>query len=195
MIFEHRDYRSYLRAVFAERKGRNSSYSLRAYAKAIGLSPTAVSQLLRGSSGLSTKRALGVADRLGLSSQEAEYLTLLVEWESTESSERKSRLQERMNALSPRIPSHDLTIDHFQAISDWYHFAILEMLQVESVPFEPKAIAQYLGISTIEAEAAIERLERLELIESRAPGEKPRRTVNRLLVASNAPSEAIRKYN
>lgn len=48
MIFEHNNYRAYLKTLFAERKRGNPSYSMRAFAKQIGLGQSALSQVLAG---------------------------------------------------------------------------------------------------------------------------------------------------
>jgi uncharacterized protein (TIGR02147 family) len=51
--------------------------------------------------------------------------------------------------------------DRFEMISDWYHFAIMELIAVQGFKAKPKWIAATLGISFQEADAAIERLKRL----------------------------------
>lgn len=54
-----------------------------------------------------------------------------------------------------------LVHDHFQMISDWYHFAILELVTTATFRAEIKWIARVLGISVAETRAAVARLERL----------------------------------
>ena len=56
-------------------------------------------------------------------------------------------------------------MDSFQVISDWYHFAILEIISLP--PYsdgDPKAIARALGLTHAEITAALERLQRLKLL-------------------------------
>jgi uncharacterized protein (TIGR02147 family) len=60
--------------------------------------------------------------------------------------------------------------DVFRVVSDWHHFAILELMQLESFDPEPSKIASQLGVSTIEVSLAIERLARVGMIERRRDG-------------------------
>jgi uncharacterized protein (TIGR02147 family) len=60
---------------------------------------------------------------------------------------------------------NQLTIDVFNVVSDWYHDAILELSRTKGFTGTPSYISKRLGITPAEAQAAIERLERVELIE------------------------------
>ena len=53
----------------------------------------------------------------------------------------------------------------FAVIADWYHVAILELTFAEGFDESPAWIAKKLGISPTEVKIALERLERLELLE------------------------------
>ncbi len=194
MIYEFNNYRAYLRSTFADRALKNPSYSLRGFAKHVGLNHATLSLVLKGDRNLSLDRAQNVAQKLGLQSSELEYFTDLVQFESTKNPEVRSMLQEKLNRFSTRTKSYDLSVDHFKMISDWYHFPIMQLLNLDNFKFSPRNIAEKLGISPTEAEAAVERLLRLELIEQKAPGAFVR-TNNRLLVSSKAPNEAIRKFH
>jgi hypothetical protein len=80
---------------------------------------------------------------------------------------------------------HDLSLEVFRTLSDWYHLPILELTNVSSFELTPVSAAKALGISTAEAEAAIERLLRLELLEASSDG-VPKKTENLLLASSSA---------
>ncbi|MBI3295531.1 MAG: DUF4423 domain-containing protein [Deltaproteobacteria bacterium] len=60
--------------------------------------------------------------------------------------------------------------DHFRVITDWYNFAILELLSIKGTDADPKAIAKTLHISPAEAQTAIACLARLGLIEQTKEG-------------------------
>lgn len=55
--------------------------------------------------------------------------------------------------------------DIFAVINDWFHFAILELIKTESFQSDSTFIASRLSIHKVEAQAALERLERLDFIE------------------------------
>ena len=54
-----------------------------------------------------------------------------------------------------------MSIDKFSVISEWYHYAILELTYVSGFKADYKWIARKLSITVEEAKVAIERLIRL----------------------------------
>lgn len=57
-----------------------------------------------------------------------------------------------------------LSLDTFSVISDWYHFAILDLTLVKGFKSDPAWIARKLGLKKFEAIGAIERMKRLGLL-------------------------------
>jgi transcriptional regulator with XRE-family HTH domain len=60
------------------RASRNPKYSLRAFAKSLGISQSRLSQILKGRQGLSRNKAELIADRLGYGAEEKERLCDIV---------------------------------------------------------------------------------------------------------------------
>jgi uncharacterized protein (TIGR02147 family) len=56
---------------------------------------------------------------------------------------------------------NQIAIDSFAMISDWYHYAILELTHLKSFKSDSRWIARKLNISMSESNLAIERLKRL----------------------------------
>lgn len=195
-LFTHQSYRTFLREVMAEKARRNPRFSLRAMAKALDLAPGYLSTVLQGGKNLSPEMALRVAKRLGLKAKEAEYFGLLVRWESAKAPEVREGLRDQLERANPRPHQQvrDLSVDHFRIISDWYHFGILAALELGEPPAKPRALAQALGVSLAEVEAALLRLERLEMVEKRPDGEYAK-TVAPPRVASFSPNEALRNFH
>jgi uncharacterized protein (TIGR02147 family) len=137
VIYQHDSYRNYLRSVLADRIGSNPSYSLRALARALGLTPSQLSHVLQGEKNLSHERALQVATRLGLDARQTEYFGLLVQRESTKSIQLKEAALARMREINPASAAKDLSVDAFRAISDWYHAAILEIMSLQGIRATP----------------------------------------------------------
>jgi uncharacterized protein (TIGR02147 family) len=194
MLLEHKEYRGYLKWVLADRIARNPSYSLRAFARQLGVHHSLLVQLFQNKKRLSVDRAHLIAHRLELHGKEYEYFCLLVEVENAKGIEQKAILLNRLQEISPRSEARDLGVEHFQMISEWYHLPILQMAGLAEFDFTPVIIAKRLGVSKIEAELAIERLERLELIEKDEAG-KYRKTESRLLTTSAVPQDALRKFH
>ncbi|RYZ86847.1 MAG: TIGR02147 family protein [Proteobacteria bacterium] len=57
-----------------------------------------------------------------------------------------------------------LNLDTFSVISDWYHFAILDLTLIRGFKSDASWIARKLGIKKFEAIGAIERMKRLGLL-------------------------------
>lgn len=73
-------------------------------------------------------------------------------------------------SAKPLNEYHSLSSDQFSVICDWYHFALLELMEVREFSKSPKWIASALGITVSEAKFAIERLKRLGVIEEDLDG-------------------------
>ena len=76
------DYRELIKAEFHRRRISDPFYSLRTFAKDLGLSPIYVSYLLRFKRGLSKHNALPVAHAMGLNGSVARRFCLLVNAQS-----------------------------------------------------------------------------------------------------------------
>jgi uncharacterized protein (TIGR02147 family) len=193
VIYEHQDYRTYLRAILADRTSRNPSYSLRAMAQQIGCAHSSLSQVINGKKNFSPDAALRTAQRLGLQGPESEYFCVLAQLAATQDSSLRVPLLDRLRSLNPRREVHDLSVDRFRIMADWHHLAILEMTRLDPPVTDPGEIARRLGTTSIEVEAAIDRLLRLELLE-RTPEGSLRKTHSYSLTSVKQPDEAVQRH-
>lgn len=146
--FQNLSFRSRLQEELLNRCRRNPKYSLRSFAKSLGMSPSVVSELLNGKRKLTLKSIERIGLALGLSVAEIE-----------------SFQKNQSDASGEARPSYgQITLDQYALISDWYHYAILELIKVPKAKHDARAIAGSLGITVSEVNLAIERLIRLELI-------------------------------
>ena len=138
------EFRFLVQREFVNRCRKNPKYSLRAFAKSLGIEASPLSAMLRGKRPISAqmRRRLGLA--LGMDLEEVEQLQ----------SNRKS------------VPLQQLALDAYAVIADWYHYAILELIKVEGFKGDLDYIAKALNISRTEAHIAVERLKRLDLLET-----------------------------
>jgi len=196
MVLEHSSYRNYLKSVLAGRQQKNGSYSMRAFAQTLGVTQAAVSQVFSGKKNLSLDTALRIAGKLSLNEKETEYFCLLVQLESAKKPVLKETLIKKINALNPTRPVQELSVEFFRTISDWYHLVIRNMTEIEGLELAPKAIAKRLGITPLEAETALERLCRLELIEKDVS--RPnyyKKTQDYVVAKSASTSDALRSFH
>lgn len=80
-ILSYTDYRAFLRDELSRRQARNARYSLRSFARDLGLAPPRLSDILRGRYGLSGAAAAELAARLRMSEEESFHFRDLAEAE------------------------------------------------------------------------------------------------------------------
>jgi uncharacterized protein (TIGR02147 family) len=159
-----------LRRKLAELQSRNPAFSVRAFAGRLGLQPAAANEILKGDRRISRKMAERLAEKLHLDpSERAEFLG-----QFPVRVRRKGRLSQaadpRADALSAQKEVLRLTSDQFAVISDWVHFAILNLVKTADADSNSAWMAERLAISETRIDGAIERLVRLGLMEKNADG-------------------------
>ncbi len=194
MIYEYENYRDFLKSTLAEKCSNNRAYSLRAFAGHINISPSMLSDVLKGKRHLSADMALKIADCLDLKIKEKDYFYNLVLLESAKSFELKEVVEKKINKLRPKKNITDLSLDIFRVISDPAHVTILEMAGISNIKLNTQLAARAIGISEIEAIVIIERLERIGLIEKRIDGNY-KKVHEELVAKSEKPNVALRAFH
>jgi uncharacterized protein (TIGR02147 family) len=190
MLLQSGSCRRFLSEELARRSRANPRYSQRAFARQLGLAPGELSEVLSGRRPLSVKSAMKIACALGLSPAETRHLVYLSQLERVGAAEPTEEPQDALR-------TQQLTLDMFHIVSDWYCFAILNLADTDDFRSETQWIARRLGISPAEAKVALERLERVGLLE-RDPatqGRTLRVARDYVLSPSGVPSEAVRSYH
>jgi uncharacterized protein (TIGR02147 family) len=194
-ITNYRDYRHFLKDELEARISKNSGYSLRAFARDLKITPQILSSVMKGKKSISIEVAAIMSDRLGFNPTEASLFIDLVIYAHSKNSTTKKILEFRINEkLAVNSDYKTLNIEAFKAISDWYHYAILELTHTKKFKSNSQWIAARLGISTHEVEQAVHRLKLLELIEENSSGQLTRTDVN-VSAIFGVPSAALRKFN
>jgi hypothetical protein len=163
------------REALAERCRNNPQYSMRAFARATGISHTVLSLVLSGKRRFSKRAVRQLADFLELDPAQTE------------------RLEAARSAKPAPREYEDLSLDTFQLISDAYHYAILSALELPNAKWDAKWLAKNLSISPVQAKLAMERLERLELVETK--NGKTRQTGKPLQVDNARSTIATRTFH
>lgn len=180
---EDNNFRKTLLTEYARRQNRNSSYSLRAFARALGVSPTSLSLVLNGKRKFSENSLREVVQKLGLSPIERRQFL-------RSASGNENLAKEAGNAGQAYC---EFDLDHFLFISEWYHFAILSLGDIRRNEWSVTWISQRLGISRKEAQDAMARMLRLNLIS--LSGNSFKQSKEKLFVQSKTPAPAIQKYH
>ena len=187
------DYRSVLLREYEQRCQRNSHYSQRAFARDLKISPSRLSEVLRGRYGLSAASARQVAQLLGYSPSEEEYFVALVESEHARSGRRKRAAQEKLALQRGRLSFSELELETFQVISHWYHYAILELTYCKDFRSNAAWIAKRLGIPLVLTQQALKRLKNLGFLVEKSG--RLQCQDDFMDMPSGKPSETIRKFH
>lgn len=163
-LYEHSSLSEFLGAEFFKRKHRNSSYSLRAFARDLGLGASNLSEVLRGRKNVGEKTAETIADRLKLKTKEKSFLKDLILAESARNEKVRTHAADRIAAARKAGRYKPLQEDKFKVISDWYHAAILELIHVKGFDPSPQWISQRIGVDAKDVALALGRLEKLGMI-------------------------------
>jgi uncharacterized protein (TIGR02147 family) len=142
------DFQKFLREELIARCRRNPRFSMRAFAKILGIENSALSKIIHGKRAMSSKMIVRLGTRLGLGPDELSRFSALPQ----------------LRQYSDDQCFYELSLDEFSVISDWYHYAIHELTKVRGFKSDTSWIARQLGISIAEASAAIDRLLRLKFL-------------------------------
>lgn len=181
-----RHFSEMLREEFQNRAIKNSSYSMRAFARDLGLSSGHLSDLLNLKVGISINKVELISQKINFSIEDQKLFLKLAE-----------------NSLSPedapvKLYNYDssyVTIadDYYVVLTDWYHFALVELVKVVGFKNEDAWIAERLGLSIEMVRPIVERLLRVELLEEKE--NELFQTYDYFVSPSGTPLDAAKKFH
>lgn len=185
MIYEYAYIKDFLKNQLEQRIQANPRYSMRSFAKALGIHAAELSLVLRGERTLSYTSSQKVIQNLGLTpGQQKKFMEVL---------------QFEKNGVtiidSPPDSKTHLQVDKFQKISKWYHFAILNLLNTPNFKWTPAHISKRLGISQIEAGFAMQDLLAEGMVSLQTNKSKKNPQLKVIQVETPLPSSVIRNYH
>ena len=125
------DPRSYIRQEYELRHKRNPAYSWRSFARDLKLSPSMLSEFLKGRYGLSRGKAALVAQTIKLDQTNTEHFIDLLEAGfhrlPTQRELARLRAEERLQNSGTSIARESLV-----HIMDWTYFAVMEIIGLEN---------------------------------------------------------------
>ena len=146
------DLPSLLRERLRAAMRRNPHFSLRSFAKQLGIDHSTLSQVLRNRRRLSPRALDVVGKRIGLSEQAIRAYA-------------QGRSKKKTTSPPQDIQGVHCDLDTFQLLSAGYHYAILELIQIKGFKTDSRWLARTLGIAVEEVNIALQRLLRLGLLE------------------------------
>lgn len=151
-----------LQKKFREGQLKNSRYSQRAFAQKLGVSSGALSEILKGKRAISTPLKKKMAEALQLSpTEQMDFFD--------------DDLPE--NLKPARREYFRLSVDQFHLLSDWWHFAILNLLKTKGFRLDQGWIANRLDLPTRTVADALDRLFRQDFPDALAKLQEGRHVV------------------
>ena len=137
-----------LKSKLVQRKRLNPSYSLRSFARDLGVNSGSLSSVLAGKRSLSTELVQSIANKLNLSREEYEYF------------------------LGRKEIDDRFLVDqsHFCVLSEWEHFAVLELSELFPEGFDENKAQEIFGISMARTREVFANLLVAKLIRKNAQG-------------------------
>lgn len=149
-------YLSKMREALSLKQRANPHYSLRAFARDIGIHPATLSQIINGKRPLPMKDSEGVIKKLNLGPKERNLFT-----------ESLKRTKTTLNKIKITEEENRLLLDesYYKIIAEWEHYAVLELFNLDGFDRTKEEIILRLNISATRAEVVINNLITSKLLE------------------------------
>lgn len=144
------NFREALREHFSEFQRKNSSYSLRAFAKKLDVDQSYLTKFMKGERNFSIRSLIRLGGEMGMTPLTInKFLGVQQQSEANSEERAKARLQD----------------DQFKMISEWPHLAILEAFKLKDFEITVDSLAKLLNLHSTRIRTCLERLKRIGFIE------------------------------
>ncbi len=165
LSMQYRSYHDLLEEEFEKRRQYNGAYSLRAFARDLGISAPSLSQIFKKKHGISQTTAKKIAQKLKFDEEKAKWFFCSISAQHARSARERHENQKKLEVYKKSAQVFtEIHLEYFKIISDWYHYAILELTYLDDFSKDLNWIANRLGITTKQVNEAIKRMLKLELI-------------------------------
>lgn len=145
-----------MRKQFERAKKKNPAYSLRAFSRSIGLSPSSTSELLNDKSEkgweISVDRAIQILDRIDTTAAERRRLLVLMDQQH-------------------QLPEEEWKKTNYDLLTDWRYLTVLASFNCEAKDVSVSALSQRLILPEATVEEILLALEKRGLLERKENGE------------------------
>lgn len=195
-IYKYLEPIEFISDRFEEIKARNSGYSLRAWAKSLGMkSHGPLHAILRKQRKIPKNLVIPLIKTLKLDKQEAKYFELLVDLSRAKKPEEIEFYQDKLAKLSP-VPLREIhDLEAYKYLTDPIHFTVAEMTQLKNFNDSPAWIKKSLRVNQNmrDLDVIIERLRNLGIVEKKK--DKYLKPVQHLYTKLEVSSEVVQNYH
>ncbi len=176
------------------RVSKNPQYSLRSFARNLGVAPSWISDVLNGKKGISVNKASDLCRTLGFTRQETEVFVLSVQAAHARRISDRDLAQTRLNNLSKEFGiAVKIKQDDLALAGSWYHQAILELTELEEFDHTEAWLAKKLNLSPKLISSAIQRLVTIGWLKIQDGKMQPQSEITES--SFDIPSQAIKNYH
>lgn len=197
MIFQYTDYRDYLQDILKQRQKRNNAYSLRAFARDLGVPASTLCGVLRKGKNLTTESAQKVTAHLQLRSKENRYFHLLLEKELLENLKERIKKEDEIRFIAQQALRENIQCQKKQqeVLSHALKFALIELGGIEHFHLTPSSAAKVLRLSEEEAHVHLHSLEKAGALSFHEEDQSFRKKGAGVFVSSAEVSVDLRRFH
>lgn len=196
-IFSYNDPALYLRDAWNSKRAFNKNFTVRAWAKQLGISSYgSFYQIIQGKRPMPKRYVRPISDSLKLAPRESLYLETLVDYSRAKSMESKSHYQERLQDLAPGEKLNFYEVEAFHCLKNPLNGAIVELTNLKGFVCEAFWIKERLTIkaSVSEIQKSLNSLFELGLLVKGEDAEV--RPAHKLLhTKQDVKNEALQEYH
>lgn len=197
-VLKFTDYRVYLNEFHQGRKRSRTGWSYSVWSKKLGLkSPSALLMILKGQRNPSESLVNSLNHYFQHPPREAQYFADLVKLEKQKKDPRLSvLLMEKLARQQGEGTFRQVNLEMFSALSNWYFYAIREMVRMNGFQENPNWIAKKLRhrVSPTQVSQALGTLLHLNLL-GRDESGRLYATDEHIETVPQTASEAVRRYH
>jgi uncharacterized protein (TIGR02147 family) len=183
----------FLHQEFLRRQAKNKSYSRRAFARDLGISPGFLSQLFSGQKNLSADKASIILDHVDWSKSKKSTFLNLVRLSAAKEESLKEKIKGDLSGQRQSLVDYkEVKLDVFRVISNWYYHGFIALIKTDNFRSDINWIAKRLGLKVERIKEVIEVLKNLQLIRNNAGKWEPQYEMIR---THRVPSGAIREHH
>lgn len=195
-IYDYVEPSQFLKDHLKNKKKLNSAFSLRSWAKLLGMkSHGPLHAILNQQRGIPKKLVPPLIQSLKLNKKDAKYFEALVDFQRSKTIEEKDFYRERLEKLSP-TPLRELNdLEAYKYITDPVQIVLAEMTQLKNFQNNPAWIKKHfrLSLNLRDIEIIIERLLKLGVVEEH--GDKLLKRVEHIYTKFDVLSDTIQNYH
>jgi uncharacterized protein (TIGR02147 family) len=187
------DVPTFLARCLIQRQNRNPRYSLRAFARDLGIAPSLLSDVINRRKGISVRTAREISRRLELDTRTSRLLELKTLERFSRHKATREHARKILRDLRRTSGFHTVPNENFETISSWYANALLELTELPNFRADIPWIAKRLSVPETVIRATVDCLLSQGLLTGDHHSFKCAQTFT--AVPGGVPSSAIREHH